>query len=249
MGLGSFKGIFPGAFTMGNLVCGFLALVSAADGDVVTASWLIVLAGFLDALDGKVARISGAASPFGIQLDSLSDIVSFGAAPAVIIYLLLPENFGKWGWIICIVYLLGASYRLARYNLHANDEEKKGFWGLPVPGAGITLVTYVIFCYEIWGSLQYTEYLVAMVLLFAVLMVSQVEYDALPDHISNYRNRVKFAVVGVAGVAVLIWPRLLLFPIFALYIIMGLVREAYRFFFLGWDYVRRENGRKNEDEI
>ncbi len=244
----AFKGIFPGSFTMGNLVCGFIAIVSAAGGELVTACWLIVLAGFFDALDGKVARFSGAASPFGIQLDSLADVVSFGTAPAFIIYLVIPESLGKWSWIICVVYLIAASYRLARYNLHADNEEKKGFWGLPVPGAGITLAAYIIFCNEIWGEVHYIQYLVAMVLLFALLMVSQVEYDSLPDHLNTPQNKIKIAVFTVCAIAALIKPKLLLFPIFAAYIMLGLVREGYRYFYLGFDFVRRGGNRKDEEK-
>lgn len=244
----AFKGIFPGSFTMGNLVCGFIAIVSAASGDIITACWLIILGGFFDALDGKVARISGATSPFGVQLDSLSDVVTFGTAPAVIMYLVIPASLGKWSWIICVVYLIAASYRLARYNLHADGEEKKGFWGLPVPGAGLTLSSYVIFCNEIWGEIRYMEYLIAMVLLFALLMVSQVEYDAIPDHFNNKRNRIKVAMVTVAAVTGLIWPKLLLFPFFALYIIIGLVREGYRYFYVSWDYVKGGNRKEGNSK-
>ncbi|MCX6826310.1 MAG: CDP-diacylglycerol--serine O-phosphatidyltransferase [candidate division Zixibacteria bacterium] len=254
MEVGDFKGIFPGTFTMGNVVCGFLAILSAFEGEVTTACWLIILAGFLDGLDGKVARLSGSSSKFGVELDSLADFSSFGVAPAVIMYVVKLHSLGKWGWIIAIVYIMASAYRLARFNLLAQTEEKKEFMGLPVPGAAMVLVSFVIFSYHIWGTLEYSEYLVSMVIISSALMVSQIEYDAMPDRFNTNRNRIKLLFVIVAG-ALLLWkPRLLLFPIFAAYVIIGLIREAYRFFYLGVGYVkkRQANGRdmmeKMDDE-
>ncbi len=241
------KGIFPGTFTMGNAVCGFLALLSAYEGDVTTACWLVILAGFLDGLDGKVARLSGTTSTFGIELDSLADFLSFGVAPAFIVYTLKLHSMGKWGWVIGVVYIMASGYRLARFNMLADTDEKREFMGLPVPGAALTLVSYIIMSYYLWGRLEYSEYLVSMIILFAALMVSQVEYDSFPDRFNTRKNRIKLLFFLVAAGAALIRPRLLLFPIFAIYIIIGLVREAYRFFYLGMGYVRRRqaNGRAN----
>ncbi len=145
MQVNQFKGIFPGTFTMGNVVCGFLAILSAFEGEITTACWLIILAGFLDLLDGKVARLSGASTRFGVELDSLADFLSFGVAPAVIVYVIKLSSMGKWGWIISIVYIMAASYRLARFNLLAHTDEKKIFLGLPTPGAALCLVSYIIF--------------------------------------------------------------------------------------------------------
>lgn len=247
MEVGNIRGIFPGTFTMGNVVCGFLAILSAFEGEITTACWLIILAGFLDGLDGKVARLSGASSRFGVELDSLADFLSFGVAPAIIMYLVKLHSMGKWGWVISVVYIMASAYRLARFNLLAQTEEKKDFLGLPVPGAAMALVTYVIFSYKIWGGLEYSEYLVSMVILFSALMISQIEYDAMPDRFNTRKNRIKLLFILIASAAALWKPRLLLFPIFAAYIIIGLVREAYRFFYLGVGYVRRRQANNREE--
>jgi CDP-diacylglycerol---serine O-phosphatidyltransferase len=247
MEVSNFRGIFPGTFTMGNMVCGFLALISAFEGEITTACWLIILAAFLDGLDGKVARLSGSSSRFGVELDSLADFLSFGVAPAAIVYIIKLHSMGKWGWVISIVYIMASGYRLARFNLLAQTEEKKEFLGLPVPGAAMPLVTYVIMSYYIWGQLEYSEYLVSMIILFSALMVSQIEYDSMPDRFNSKRNRVKLIFILIAAAAALWKPRLLLFPIFALYIIIGLVREAYRYFYLGVGYVRRRAGNREEN--
>ncbi len=226
--MSNYRGIFPGTFTMGNVVCGFLAILSTFEGHVTTACWLIVLAAFLDALDGKIARLSGGATQFGVELDSLADILSFGVAPAVLVYTEILSSFGRWGWLISVVYIMAASYRLARFNLLADTAEKKDFVGLPVPAGAITLVAFIIMSYHLWDGLQYGQVLVSMIILFSFLMVSQVSYDALPERFTSPENRIKLVALSVAGVAVVFWPRLLLFPLAATYILFGMVRELYR---------------------
>ena len=243
-----FVRILPGTFTMGNVVCGFLAILSAFEGNITTACWFIILAGFLDALDGKIARLSGGASQFGVELDSLADFLSFGVAPATLVYAIKLNTLGKWGWIISIVYIMAAAYRLARFNLLADTEEKKDFLGLPVPGASLTIVSFIIFSYYLWGGLEYSEWLITMIVLFAFLMVSQVQYDSFPDNFDTPQNRLKLAVLVVAGIIVIFNPRLLLFPILALYILFGMAREVYRLFYVSVSKVTgRPYGRRKTD--
>ncbi len=235
----NYRGIFPGTFTMGNVVCGFLAILSAFEGNITTACWFIILAAFLDALDGKVARLSGGTSQFGVELDSLADFLSFGVAPAVIVYATKLNSLGKWGWIISVVYIMAAAYRLARFNLFADTDEKKGFVGLAVPAAAIALVTYLIFSYFLWGQLEYGELLVSMIILLSILMISQVPYDSFPDKFDTPQNRVKLIVMVVAGILILFKPRLLLFPLISLYILFGMGREMYRLLHKGVGKVTR----------
>lgn len=245
-----YKGIFPGTFTMGNVVCGFLAILSAFEGHITTACWFIILASFLDALDGRVARLSGGASQFGIELDSLADFLSFGVAPAVLVYSIKLNALGKWGWIISIVYIMAAAYRLARFNLLADSEEKKNFLGLPVPAAAVTLVSFIIFSYYFWDGLEYSELLVSMIILFAFLMVSQVQYDSFPDRFDTPQNRIKLVFMLAAIIVVIIRPRLLLFPILSLYILSGMIRELYLLFYKGVGRVtNRPNRRRQADKV
>ncbi len=224
----NYRPIFPNIFTTGNLICGFLSIISAAEGDPTQAAWFVILAGFMDALDGKVARFSKAASAFGKELDSLADMISFGVAPAFLIYTFKLNVLGKWGWIIGMVYISASAFRLARFNLLAHSEEKKNFMGLPVPAAGIALSTFIIFCYHVWGRVEYGEYLVSMTVLFSALMVSQVEYDTIPDRFQTRQDRIKLLYIVVLALAALIKPRLLMFPVFSVYIAVGLVKEAIR---------------------
>jgi CDP-diacylglycerol--serine O-phosphatidyltransferase len=238
-----FRGLVPNTFTMGNVVCGFLAILSAFEGQLTTACWLIILAAFLDALDGKIARFSGTSSQFGVELDSLSDFLSFGISPAVIAYIAHLQYMGKWGWVIGIVYIMASSYRLARYNVTAELGKKGNFAGLPCPMAASAQVTFIIFSFYLWGDLIYGEYLVSIMILCAALMVTQIEYDALPENFSTKANRLKLVFIIIAALAALIKPRLLLFPIFSLYIILGLIREFYRLFYLGVGYVKKHQER------
>jgi CDP-diacylglycerol--serine O-phosphatidyltransferase len=240
--MANYRGIFPGTFTMGSVVCGFLAILSAFEGNITTACWLIVLAGFLDALDGKVARLSGGSSRFGIELDSLADFLSFGVAPAVILHTAKLGDLGRWGWIISVVYIMAAAYRLARFNLLAETEEKKDFVGLAVPMAAIALVSYVIFSFRVWGQLEHNEFLVTTVILLSMLMVSQIRYDSLPDHFESRQNRIKLIILIAVTPAVIYKPRLMLFPLVSAYILYGMVREFYRLFHMG---VGKVTGRAN----
>lgn len=217
---------------MGNVVCGFFAILSTFDNAITTACWLVLVAALLDVLDGKIARLSGATSQFGIELDSLADFLSFGVAPGVIVYALTLDWLGKWGWVVPIVFITAAAYRLARYNLLAETDEKRDFMGLPVPAAALTLVSFVIFNFHLWQGLVFHELFVTMTMICAFLMISQIQYDAMPDRFATRRDRLKLVAIIVAVIAVVIERRLALFPIMAIFILFGIGRELYRIFTL-----------------
>ena len=229
----NYRGVFPGVFTMGNVVCGFMSILSAFEGNIATACWMIVLAAFLDALDGKIARLSGGASQFGVELDSLADIISFGVAPATLIYQIQLSPLAKFNWIVPVIFLMAAAYRLARFNLCAETEEKRDFVGLPVPMAALACVTYLLFCHAVWEELRYSQAAVMGTLVLSFLMVSRIQYDAIPEEIRSPENRVKMLILIGAGAILLIHPSLLLFPICASYILFGIIREVYRLFAKG----------------
>jgi len=164
-------------------------------------------------------------------------------APAVLMHTIKLGSMGKWGWVISVVFIMAASYRLARYNLLASTDEKQGFVGLPVPAAAITLVAYIIFCHHLWGDVRYGQAVVSMTILFSFLMVSQVQYDAVPDRFTTPSARLKLLLLLIAGGALLFMPRLLLFPVCASYILFGISREAYRLLYRG---VGKVTGRPND---
>lgn len=226
------KGIFPGVFTVGNMFCGFASILSSFDGETIFATWMIILAGFFDALDGKVARFSGSTSRFGVELDSFADLISFGIAPAVLFYNLNVYPSGKWGWIPGFVFVMCGAFRLARFNVQQSKlDEKFPYMGLPIPTAAITLVSYTLFCHEIWGHLRFPKALITMIIAFSGLMVSEIEYETLPKFsFSNAKNKIKLVYLFIFLIVLMINPRLALFPFGLLYILSGLGKEAYELF-------------------
>lgn len=242
----NYRGIFPGTFTMGNVVCGFLSIMSAFEGQITTACWFIILAAFLDVLDGKVARFSGGTTQFGVELDSLADFLSFGVAPAMLVYSIKLNSLGKWGWIISVVYIMAAAYRLARYNLLADSDEKRGFVGLPVPAAALSLVSFIILSHFLWDGLEYGELLISLLILNAFLMVSQVPYESFPEKFDTLHHRIMLGAALIAAVSIIFKPRLLLFPFIALYILNGMVRELIRLFGIG---VNKVTGRSEDEQF
>lgn len=226
------KGIFPGVFTVGNMFCGFLSVLSSFDGEIVFAAWMIILAAFFDALDGMVARFSKTASRFGVELDSFADLLSFGIAPAMLFYSLKLYPLGRWGWILGFVFVICGAFRLTRFNLSLSKlEEKHPYMGLPIPSAAVTLVSYTLFCQEIWGVLRFPKALVTMIIAFSGLMVSGIEYETLPKfYLGDKKNKVKLIYVFIFIIALLINPRLVLFPFGLLYVLSGVVKGGYSLF-------------------
>ncbi len=217
---------------MGNMFCGFVSILYSFDGEPIFAAWMIILAGFFDALDGKVARFAGSASRFGVELDSFADLLSFGIAPAVLFYNLQIYPLGKWGWILGFVFVMCGAFRLARFNLQQSKlQEKLPYMGLPIPTAAITLVSYTLFCYEIWGTLRFPKALITMIIAFSGLMVSGIEYETLPKFsFSDKKNKIKLIYIFVFLLVLIINPRLALFPFGLLYILSGLLKGAYELF-------------------
>jgi CDP-diacylglycerol--serine O-phosphatidyltransferase len=226
------KGFFPGIFTVGNMFCGFVSILYSFDGEPIFAAWMIILAAFFDALDGQVARLSGSPSRFGVELDSFADLVSFGMAPALLFYNLNIYPLGKWGWILGFVFVMCGAFRLARFNLQTTKlEEKLPYVGLPIPTAAVTLVSYVLFSHEIWGTLRFPKALITMIIAFSGLMVSGIEYETLPKFsFANRRNKVKLVYLFVFLVALMVNPRLALFPFGMLYVLSGFAKGAYELF-------------------
>jgi CDP-diacylglycerol--serine O-phosphatidyltransferase len=186
---------------------------------------LIVLAAFFDFLDGLVARLSKSYSRFGVELDSLSDIVSFGVAPAALLVNFSLVSHGNWSWILAFVFLMAGSFRLARFNLSATLEKKVNFVGLPVPSAAIVIISYVLFCMEVWGEIRLEKFFVIVILATAVLMVSTIEFETMPKFdLSQRKNRVKVLMLFGATVAIMINASLVIFPMAMMYIGYGIGR-------------------------
>lgn len=139
------RGIYllPNAFTTANLFAGFYAVVQAINGRYETAAIAIFLAMVFDGMDGRVARLTNTQSSFGEQYDSLADVVSFGMAPALVVYVWALQDLGRWGWLAAFVYVVGAALRLARFNINVAVVDKRFFQGLPSPAAAALMAGFL----------------------------------------------------------------------------------------------------------
>jgi CDP-diacylglycerol--serine O-phosphatidyltransferase len=219
-------GLIPNLFTVGNLFCGFLALRYIVEGNYVPAAWLIVLASALDNMDGRLARYMGRDSRFGIEFDSLADVCTFGVVPAFMLYhSLVPTG---WGAALASVFLLCGALRLARFNVMSQDSGKgDSFTGLPIPSAAIALSQYIVFTEHSWATAHAAHLGVVLTLGLATLMVSRLEYDAMPSFRSGgLRDRCKqvFLVVAVALVVHPATSKDFFFPLALIYLLSGLYR-------------------------
>lgn len=225
--------VVPSAFTLGNLFFGFWSIVSAFNGDFRRAGWFIVYAAVLDMLDGRVARMSKSGSRFGGELDSLVDVVSFGVAPALLMYFLEFANTGRFGWVVCYLYVVATALRLARYNVLSASKPTPGwFVGMPSPAAGMTLATYYPFSQTEWyrASVAYLDLdhqgLVFLILLLAVLMVSKVMYPRhAPVNLKTPAGIIGLVVQLGILVGAVIAPSAVLFPVGIAYLAFGIVRH------------------------
>ena len=226
--------VIPSAFTLANLFFGIWAIVYAAQGNFKWAGWFIVFAGVADILDGRLARMSHTGTRFGAELDSLVDVISFGVAPAMIMYFLEFAEAGKFAWTLCFIYIAAVAVRLARYNITAAGSDKPGwFTGLPSPAAGMTLATYFAFSQTEWYQ-KFPEYLdlqrqglIFLMLALSAMMLSTVKYPRTP--------RIGFrSLSGILGtlitigilVGVIFAPSNFLFPFGIGYLLFGIVRSA-----------------------
>jgi CDP-diacylglycerol--serine O-phosphatidyltransferase len=226
--------IMPSAFTLGNLFFGFWAIVAAFNGNFRWAAWFIVFAGILDMLDGRVARLSGTGTRFGAELDSLVDLISFGVAPALLMYFLDFASAGRFAWILCYIYVVAVALRLARFNVLSAGKPSTGwFTGMPSPSAGMTLAVYYPFSQTEWyrASLAYMdlqhEGLVVLMLLLAVLMVSNVKYPKFPPiGVRSARGILGLVVHLIILFGGVLAPEYFLFPLGLFYMAFGLFRAT-----------------------
>src|SRR4051794_11669954 len=226
--------MLPNGFTLFNLFCGIYAIILALHDQIATAPGFIVLGGIADTLDGRVARATGTGSRFGEELDSLVDAISFGFAPALIVYLGTPvEHRGNLDWLLVFIFTACAVMRLARFNVEQAGRKKTHFHGLPSPAAGMTLATYYWFSQTplynqtVVGDLNWTTGLRGLMMVLAFLMISNVSYPAVPTvgfrKISEILGTL--AVVGTF-IGVLFLRKEFYFPALICYVLYGLAKTV-----------------------
>jgi CDP-diacylglycerol--serine O-phosphatidyltransferase len=220
--------LLPNGATLGNLFFGVFAIVSAYRHEFQWAGQCVVLSGIMDALDGRLARMTKTVSRFGVELDSLVDAVSFGVAPAFIMYFAVLNQDG-WAWLFCFIYIACVVMRLARFNIEQGGRAKTHFHGLPSPAAGMTLATYYWFSQtplytntmaENW---PWHSVIPGLMLVLSFLMISHVLYPALPRvNFRSLKNALGSLVVIAIFATVIYDYKQFAFPAMVLYVSYGI---------------------------
>jgi CDP-diacylglycerol---serine O-phosphatidyltransferase len=224
--------VIPNMFTAMNMFCGFLSLINAASGEYLYACWLIIIAAVFDLLDGAMARLTNSSSALGVQLDSLSDLVSFGVAPSFLIYKTHLFYYDSIGIILSSLLMIAGGFRLARFNVQLVGFSKSFFTGLPIPSAAITIAGFIIAFYTKGSGYvpSAVQYIIPLVIVLSYLMVSRVKYDTLPKFSKEeLKNKPYLYLVPVILILLFVFVpfKRILFLIFVLIILFGIFRHMY----------------------
>ncbi len=219
------RGIYllPNLLTTANLFCGFYGIIAAVSNDFRTAAIAILVSCLFDILDGKVARLTGSNSRFGVEYDSLADLVAFGVAPALLVYLWALKPFGRLGWAAAFLFVACGALRLARFNVQSTSISRKHFVGLPIPGAAAMVATTVLFFYWMGGSGPTKHFLLlAMTYALGFLMVSSIPYYSFKefDGFQRMPFRTLFLIILLFSV-IAARPTVMLFTLGFVYVTSG----------------------------
>ena len=220
--------ILPSIFTTFALFAGFYSIVASINGDYILAAISIMVAMLWDTLDGRVARLTNSQSAFGAEYDSLSDLVSFGVAPALLVYLWSLSDLGRIGWLAAFIYLVCAALRLARFNTQVGTADKRYFQGLPSPAAAGVIASMIWL--KFWnfesldiGVVSFSYYIgIAITIICGLLMVSNVRYFSFKEFDSKNKTSFRFLLLSVLSLILLLYkPNIILFTGFFIYMLSG----------------------------
>lgn len=218
--------LLPNFVTTMNMFFGFYSVVASINADFVMAAWAILIASIFDMLDGRVARLAKATSSFGVEYDSLCDLVSFGVAPGVLLYTWALEPFGRLGWLAAFLFVACGALRLARFNVTTSSLPPGYFQGLPIPMAAGIVATFLIFNDALLWPVMSSARIVALVIALgmASLMVSSIPFPSFKEF--NWRSRASFGylLVGVlVMILIAVRPEVTLFALLSSYVALSLV--------------------------
>lgn len=222
------RAVVPSLFTVLNMFSGFMSILHASRGEFLPACWFIVLAAGFDALDGIMARITRSSSAFGVQIDSLSDVVSFGAAPAFLVHQLDLYRLEGLGIFLSSLLMIFGGLRLARFNVQLVGFEKDHFVGLPIPMSAMTVASFVLMFHRPGDGLDpaAAPWLPWLALGLSLLMVSKVKYDTLPklSRRGLAKEPLKTVLMVVAAVLVVVTRGNAILPLLIAFILFGVLR-------------------------
>jgi CDP-diacylglycerol--serine O-phosphatidyltransferase len=223
------RAVVPSLFTTLNAFCGFMSLMHSSRGQIELAAWFIVLAAVFDSLDGLMARITRSSSQFGVELDSLADVVSFGAAPSLLVFQAHLHSLNSLGVVISSMPLVFGAIRLARFNVQLVGYDKDYFKGLPIPFQALTICAFLLHYYSEGAGLQGASKMMIgpLVAGLSLLMVSRVKYDTLPKFTSRDLRAHPWRAISfsAATVAIMISEGRYLFGVLLFFIGFGIVKS------------------------
>jgi CDP-diacylglycerol--serine O-phosphatidyltransferase len=248
------KGVYllPNLFTTGGLFCGFYAIIATLHEEYLFAGIAVLVAMVFDGLDGRIARMTKTSSKFGVEYDSLSDLVAFGVAPGVLAYRWALEPWGAWGWLAAALYVTCGALRLARFNVQSESADKTNFIGLPIPAAAAVVATTILMYDFLGGEGTTSKHITLLLLIYilASLMVSNIRYYSFKE--LNLRNRQPFWLLLLAIIAIQVTiaqPQIMLFSVFWCYAASGPVRLAIRLSKLGLAKMRKQPAERLTDKL
>ncbi len=225
------KGIYilPNTLTLCGMFFGFFSVLNSIRGNFEFAAWAIFIAGVFDGLDGWVARLTSSTTRFGIELDSLSDLVAFGVAPSIMVYKWSIAPFGRIGFAAAFLFTACGALRLARYNVQMGSAESKAFTGMPIPGAAGVLAAIVLFYQKIWQTVpEKNIFMLVLTIFLSILMVSTLRFHGLKE--LDFKRRKPFWIL-VAFVVMLVafvtHPHEALFVFAMVYLAWGIIENIY----------------------
>ncbi|UCG77567.1 MAG: CDP-diacylglycerol--serine O-phosphatidyltransferase [Nitrospirota bacterium] len=225
------KGVYilPNGLTLCGMFFGFYSILSSFKGSFTSAAWAIVIASVFDMLDGWVARLTNSTTKFGIELDSLSDLIAFGVAPAVMIYSWSLKPYGRLGWAVSFLFVACGALRLARFNVQMGSDEKKYFTGLPIPAAAGVLATTVIFHFsQLGGVAERSIIILVLTFMLGIMMISTLRFHGLKE--VNFKKRKPFwflVMIVIVIMIIMAHPPIALFSFAMLYLTIGLIENIY----------------------
>ena len=226
------KGIYvlPNLFTTANIFCGFYSAIASMKGMYEIAAVAILIAVVMDGLDGRIARITHTTSRFGGEYDSLCDLVTFGVAPALLVYNWSLIAYGKWGWLAAFLFCVCGALRLARFNVQVGVIDSRVFNGLPIPGGAAVVATGILLYYYLGGEGRFSELPIMLgVVALSLFMVSSIKYYSFKD--LNFFSRkpfMSFVLIVLILVIVVAEPEIMMFTFTFGYSLSGPVWAGYK---------------------
>ena len=224
---GKKRRFIPNLITVINMFLGFMGIVMMIKGDPIRGCWLILFAGLCDAADGKLARMLGIPSKFGVEFDSFADTVSFCAAPSLLVYTVYVEGLPLlFGGLIAFTPLLFGTIRLARFNIMQEDDPKSFFTGLPTPINAIIIVSYMLFNHQVFGEMGDPRIALPMIVTLGFMMVSPVRFAKFPllSFKKGKSNTLQLIGVVLLITSAILWQGIVLFPLMSFYVLWSTVK-------------------------